>query len=153
MDNAQHASVNTHATPSRTDPAQDFAVSTLRWIAMPFAAFGGAFLGAAAVHLLGWLVMRFMGGFREDGWFAIYVYPAFSYAAFGWLYTMITLKVSPSGKFVAGVVMITIYGVLIAGALAFIALAGTMPKGELVHMTICSVITMVVAISTLREQG
>lgn len=136
---------------ARTDPAPTPAASALRWIAMPFAAFCGAFLGAAVVHALLWFFMRFQGGFREDGWYALYVHPAISYATFGSLYTMITVKVAPSNHFVAGVVMITILGVLWAGMLLLIFIGGTAPTGELISMTICSVLMMVAAIVTLRE--
>lgn len=83
-----------------------------RWPVMPFAAVIGGAVGALLFTALQWLGMKFQGGFSADGWAYIYVLPVISAATFGYLYTYISCTVAPSGKFTAGVVMTSFYGVL-----------------------------------------
>ena len=83
----------------------------LRWIALPFAAFIGAFLGSALLALFQWFSIKMFGPVSEDGWFARYVLPFLSSVFFGYFYSTISLEVAPTSKIIAATVMVTLLGV------------------------------------------
>jgi hypothetical protein len=80
-----------------------------RWIALPFAAILGSILGSAAFMVVQWFGMKMEGGYTEDGWYYKYILPTFAYGIFGWLFTFISFHVAPRGRFIAAVVMTTLF--------------------------------------------
>ncbi|ENM5891519.1 hypothetical protein E5115_004029, partial [Vibrio mimicus] len=65
------------------------------WPLLPFASIIGAALGAFLLVLIQWFGMKVQGGFREDGWYFLYIMPVLSSAIFGWLFSYITLYLAP----------------------------------------------------------
>jgi hypothetical protein len=123
-----------------------------RWPLLPFAALIGAMLGSALFMAFQWLAMKFRGDFNEDGWYFLYIMPVIQSAIFGWLYVLITYKIAPQGKFIAGIVMTTI---LILLSLCMIAFAWFGPYHitkeavratvGLIAMSIAAVISLIAA--------
>ena len=118
---------------------------------MPVAAIAGALLGMIAIGLIMWIGMKLQGGFREDGWYFLYIMPVFTSGAFGYLYAKIAYAMAPSGKLIAGVVMVTILGLLgLIGAV----LAWLMPDytlGYAIQTTIGTIATIIGAVIALVD--
>ncbi len=122
------------------------------WPILPFASVIGATLGAFFLALIQWIGMKMQGGFREDGWYFLYVMPVFSSAIFGWLFSYITLYLAPKGKVITATIMVTILGVILSFS-TFILWANPYKElGETIQASIGSVVTMIVAISTIVSQ-
>lgn len=119
-----------------------------RWPLLPFAAFAGAMAGSAAFMLLQWVSMKMQGGYSEDGWFFLYIVPLMQSAMFGYLYALISCHVAPYGKFIAGVVMVTILvgGLLLLLALMWIKLEFSK---ELIQPTLAVIAISITSVSTL----
>lgn len=121
----------------------------LRWLLMPFAAFIGGSVGAFLLAFLQWVGLKMHGGFSEDGWYFIYILPIVCSVTFGWLYVLITLNIAPHGKFIAGVVMTTILGVITAFGIVFLWSGPRNDTVEVVQSTLGSIASMVAAIVSL----
>lgn len=122
-----------------------------RWPLMPLAALAGAILGTLVVALIMWVGMKFQGGYSEDGWYFRFILPLFTSGVFGYLYAKISYEVAPSAKLIAGVVMVTVLGIL---ALASTVLAWVMPSysvGEAIQSTVGSLAMMIGAIIALSD--
>lgn len=122
-----------------------------RWPLMPVAALGGAILGSIIMGIIMWLGMKFQGGFNEDGWYFLYIMPLFTSGVFGYLYAIISYKMAPSHNLIAGIVMVTVLGVI---GLLGIVLAWALPEysvGQSVQATVGTVATMVGAIIALAD--
>lgn len=103
---------------------------------MPIAAFLGAMLFSALLLLMQWTAMKMRGGFSEDGWYYLYILPIIQSAVFGYSYARISCWVAPSGKLVAGIVMVTVLLLLASAILILTWLLPDMPLGESVRSTI-----------------
>lgn len=122
-----------------------------RWPLMPLAALAGAILGTLAVALIMWIGMKFQGGYSEDGWYFRYILPLFTSGVFGYIYAKISYEVAPSGKLIAGIVMVTLLGIL---ALVSTVLAWVIPSysvGEAIQSTVGSLAMMIGAILALSD--
>ena len=118
---------------------------------MPFAAVIGAALATAALLLIQWIGMKFSGAYSADGWYAQYILPVITSGAFGYFYAKISYHVSPSGKMIAGVVMVTLLGMFSALS-AF--LGWVMPEysaGQAVQVTLGSIALVAGAIIALVD--
>jgi hypothetical protein len=118
---------------------------------MPVAAIAGAILGTIAIGLFMWLGMMFQGGIGEDGWYFRYIMPLFTSGIFGYLYAKISYTVAPSGKLIAGVVMVTILGLV---SVLSAILGWVMPSysvGQAMQATVASIATMVGAVIALMD--
>ncbi|MBB1471822.1 hypothetical protein H5368_02130 [Luteimonas sp. MC1782] len=89
-----------------------FANGWWRWPLLPFAAFIGAFLGSMLFYAFQWFSMRFTGYYTEEGWYFLYVMPVLNAGIFGYIFASISYWFAPSHKFIAGVVLGTILGVV-----------------------------------------
>ena len=86
----------------------------MRWFLMPAAAIAGGGLAAWVASKPMWLFMKMTGEvYNENGWYYKYIIPIMVYAAFGYIYTVISYHVSPSGKLVAGSVMVAVLGIVL----------------------------------------
>ena len=123
---------------------------TLRWIALPFATFIGAFLGCVILALLQWFSMKMFANVSDDGWFARYVIPFLSSVFFGYFFSIISLEVAPRSKVIAATVMVTLLGVF---SLFSLSLAWRMQEthgfGYFIEVLFGTVGAMFAAISTL----
>ena len=123
-----------------------------RWPLLPFAAVIGAALATAALVLVQWMGMKFSGGYSPDGWYFRYILPIISSGFFGFMYAKISYHVAPSGKMIAGVVMVTLLGMFSALS-AF--LGWVMPEystGQAVQVTLGSIATIAAAIMALLDR-
>lgn len=125
---------------------------TLRWVALPFAAFIGALLGSILLGIFSWWSAKLYGGFHEDGWYYRYLMPIFSSGAFGYFFSIISLAVAPKSKIIAATVMITLLGVF---SLFSIGLAWRMHYSHglvyFIQVLIGCVVGMIAAIATVVD--
>lgn len=103
---------------------------------MPFAAFLGATLGMLAIAVIQWLGMKFSGYYNEDGWYYRYVMPVFNSGLFGYIYVRAAYWVAPSYKFMAGVVMATILGMIFLAVVIFGWVSPNVPIGTAIQATV-----------------
>ena len=122
-----------------------------RWPLLPFAAIGGAAIGAVLLGLVQWLGFKFQGGFTEDGWMFRYILPIFTSAAFGWLFAWIACAVAPHGKVVAGTVMTTLLFIVLLLSIAFSWLASNYSVGQAVQTTVGSTSCLIAAVVALVQ--
>jgi len=122
----------------------------LRWIALPFAAFIGAFLGSVLLALFQWFSIKMWAQVSEDGWYAKYVMPFLSSVFFGYFYSIISLEVAPRSKIIATTVMVTLFGVFSVFSL-FLAwnMQSTHGFGYFIEVLFGSIGAMIAAIATL----
>ena len=121
----------------------------LRWLALPFAAIGGAAAGAFLVTALWWYPQKWLGGWNESGACFEYILPCFSSALFGGFYVAISLMVAPRGKGVAGIVMTTVLCVLSLLGHSWVLAEGDETVGEKVFLSIQLAACLISAIITL----
>ncbi|EJL6633924.1 hypothetical protein NMS63_003732 [Vibrio cholerae] len=122
------------------------------WPLLPFASIIGAALGAFLLVLIQWFGMKVQGGFREDGWYFLYIMPVLSSAIFGWLFSYITLYLAPKGKVIAATVMVTVLGVILSFSTFVLLVDPYREFSESIQASISSVVTMIAAISTIVSQ-
>lgn len=122
-----------------------------RWPLMPVAAVAGAVLGTIAMGLLMWLGMKLQGGYSEDGWYFRYIMPLFTSGLFGYLYAKISYTVAPSGKLIAGVVMVTVLGILTALSAILGWVMPSYSTGQAIQATVASIATMIGAVIALAD--
>lgn len=122
-----------------------------RWPLLPFAAIGGAALGAVLLGLMQWFGLKLQGGFSEDGWMFMYILPIFTSAAFGWLFAWIACAVAPRGKVVTGAVMTTLLFIVLLLSIAFSWLASDYSVGRAVQTTVGSVSSLIAAVVALVQ--
>ena len=126
--------------------------NTLRWVALPFAAFIGALLGSILLGIFSWWGAKLYGGFYEDGWYYRYLMPVFTSGAFGYFFSLISLAVAPKSKIIAATVMVTLLGVL---SLVSIGLAWQMHYSHgliyFIEVVIGCIVGMIAAIVTLVD--
>jgi uncharacterized membrane protein YeaQ/YmgE (transglycosylase-associated protein family) len=122
----------------------------LRWIALPFAAFIGAFLGSVLLALFQWFSIKMWAQVSEDGWYAKYVMPFLSSVFFGYFYSIISLEVAPRSKIIATTVIVTLFGVFSVFSL-FLAwnMQSTHGFGYFIEVLFGSIGAMIAAIATL----
>jgi hypothetical protein len=122
----------------------------LRWIALPFAAFIGAFLGSILLALFQWFSIKMWAQVSEDGWYVKYVMPFLSSVFFGYFFATISLEVAPTSKIIASTVMVTLLGVFSVFGL-FLAwnMQSTHGFGYFIEVLFGSIGGMIAAISTL----
>lgn len=123
-----------------------------RWPLMPLAAITGAVFGTLALGTLMWLGTKFQGGYNENGWYYKYIMPFFTSACFGYIYAKISYHMAPSGKLIAGTVMVTLFGVfcVFTTVLAWMPMTST-STGEAIRVTISSAAAFGAAVATLRN--
>ncbi len=120
-----------------------------RWVLMPFAAVGGALIGAILFTLVQWFGMKLQGGYSEDGWMFLYVLPLISSVVFGWLYVYISCAVAPSAKAIAGIIMTTI---LVMISVFFVSVSWLIPSytlGQSIQQTVGAIASTIAAIATM----
>ncbi|WP_222566000.1 hypothetical protein [Novilysobacter antarcticus] len=122
-----------------------------RWPLMPLAAIAGSVLGTIVMGILMWLGMKLSGGYSEDGWYFRYIMPVITSGIFGYLYATISYTVAPSGKRIAGIIMVTALGIF-SGLSAI--LGWVMPSystGQAIQATVASIATMIGAVMALAD--
>ena len=122
-----------------------------RWPLVPFAAVLGALVGSALFFLFQWGAMKMQGGFREDGWWFLYIMPVMQAAAFGYFYTWISCAVAPRGKFITGVVMVTTLFVFLVLLLLFAWLKPPVQTGPAIQATLGAIATGIACILGLVQ--
>lgn len=123
-----------------------------RWLLLPFATFGGSFIGALIMWLMLRVGMMFHGGeVGLDSWYFRYVMPVLLSAVFGFLYASIACNVAPRGKVITGTVMVTILGGITVIGLLNTWTAPHIAIGSQIQMTVGSVATMLAAVLTLVD--
>lgn len=121
------------------------------WPLLPFACVIGATIAAFALALLQWLGMKMQGGYREDGWYYLYVLPVFSSAVFGYVYAWIACNLAPRGKIIAGTVMTTVLGLIMTIGTVFAWLLPKYPMGEAIQITVSMIATLIASIAALVQ--
>jgi hypothetical protein len=135
-------------------PARSFSTGSnqwWRWVALPFASIGGSIVGTLLFTLVQWLIMKFQGGYSEDGWFFRYILPIMASAFSGYLWASISYHVAPRGKTVAGVVMVTILGVIIVALMIFAWANPNYQTGYAMKVTLDGAAALVASIATLSS--
>ncbi|MBL8618545.1 MAG: hypothetical protein JNM72_23235 [Deltaproteobacteria bacterium] len=124
----------------------------LRWLVLPFAAlfvpFAGVVCQAVVVYLAG-----SAAGVAHDGWFMMYVNPAFGFGLFGFLYSKTVTGVAPSHKQGAGAIMTALLGLIVLSGVLLIWIENTKSTFELWVTTAMYLFTFVTAVLVLLEPG
>jgi hypothetical protein len=122
-----------------------------RWpLVLPAAFIGGA-IGATILTLIQWFGMRMQGGYREDGWYYLYILPLISSAAFGWLFSLIAFHVAPRGKTLTGAVLVTLLGVICVASVVLAWGPLNYPTSQAVQSTLAAIATLAGAVVGLIQ--
>ena len=118
---------------------------------IPFASVLGGLAGSAILQLLNWLSLKFYGGFSPDGWMMLYVLPIMSCAAFGFIYTWIACSMAPRAKFITGVVMISVLGVVSVTCIIVFWWSPAFSVGRAIFETLKAIAWMVAAMVAFSD--
>jgi hypothetical protein len=121
-----------------------------RWPLIPIAAALGAIAAALLMAGFQWLSLKFMGG-GTDGWFFRYLVPLMSAGAFGWAFIRASCEVAPRGKFITGVVMVTILTLYNIALSVYFLLRSASGWGDTLTAVLWGVVATVVGIITLMQ--
>jgi hypothetical protein len=124
----------------------------LRWAALPFAALVVPLAGMAVMAIACYMAVTAMG-VAHDGWFMMYVNPAFGFGFFGFLYSKTVMFVAPSHKMRVGFVMNALLGLVMLSGVVLIWVEDTKSPFELVVTTAMYLFTVVAAVMVLVEPG